>query len=26
LLVQAMAPGLHWTPVGLRATRLFLGR
>ncbi len=26
LLVQAMSPGLHWTPVGLRATRLFLGK
>ena len=26
LLVQAMSPGLHWTPLGLRATRLFLGR
>lgn len=26
LLVQAMSPALHWTPVGLRATRLFLGR
>lgn len=25
LLVQAMSPALHWTPVGLRATRLFLG-
>lgn len=26
LLVQGMAPALHWTPVGLHATRLFLGR
>lgn len=26
LLVQAMSPALHWTPVGLRATQLFLGR
>lgn len=26
LLVQAMSPSLHWTPVGLHATRLFLGK
>lgn len=26
LLVQAMSPALHWTPVGMHATRLFLGR
>lgn len=25
LLIQAMSPALHWTPVGLRATRYFLG-
>ena len=26
LLMQAMSPALHWTPVGLLATRLFLQR
>ena len=26
LLVQAMSPALHWTPVGLLATRMFLNR
>lgn len=26
MLVNAMAPGLHWTPVGLLATRLFLSQ
>lgn len=26
LLVQAMSPALHWTPVGLLATQLFLQR
>lgn len=26
LLVHAMAPGLHWTPTGLLATRLFLSQ
>ncbi|MFY3382538.1 iron-containing redox enzyme family protein [Paracidovorax sp. MALMAid1276] len=26
MLVQAMAPALHWTPVGLLATRMFLSR
>ncbi|MFN4121435.1 iron-containing redox enzyme family protein [Acidovorax sp.] len=26
MLVQAMAPALHWTPVGLLATRMFLNR
>jgi hypothetical protein len=26
LLVQAMAPGRHWTPAGLHATRLFVAR
>lgn len=26
LLVQAMAPSQHWTPAGLHATRLFVGR
>lgn len=26
LLVQAMSPALHWTPVGLLATKMFLNR
>lgn len=26
MLVQAMSPALHWTPVGLLATRMFLNR
>ncbi len=26
LLVKAMSPALHWTPVGLLATRMFLNR
>lgn len=26
LLARAMSPALHWTPVGLRATRGLLGR
>ena len=26
LLVQAMSPALHWAPIGLQATRLFIGR
>ena len=26
LLVQAMSPGMHWTPAGLHATRLFWDR
>lgn len=26
LLLHSMSPALHWTPVGLRATRIFLNR
>ncbi len=26
MLVQAISPALHWTPVGLLATRMFLNR